>query len=165
MKAEWAACLWLPPAHVCVCLSAGEWVLPPIPECQPGRCEAQPLHQRQLRPRFQCLAELLCCDRYNLIHAALGLKRMRAGAAVKDTYTEVVSSVSERNTAEQCLLCVFSFLKTPPFTPVTNLTPQSSYVKRYISMVYKSSVKFKEALAESKMPGSTLFSSFWRVLL
>lgn len=71
------------------CLSAGERVLPPVPEHWPGRCEAQPLHQCQLRPRLQCLPELLCCDRYNTAGtrscakrvntAAVGERRLRRG--------------------------------------------------------------------------------------
>lgn len=63
------------------CLSTGEWVLSPIPECWPGRREAKPLHQCQLRPRLQCLPELLCCDRYNLTHATLIPERMRIAEA------------------------------------------------------------------------------------
>lgn len=60
-----------------VYLSTGEWVLAPIPEHWPGRREAEPFHQRQLRPRLQCLPELLCCDRYNLTHARLIPKRIK----------------------------------------------------------------------------------------
>lgn len=64
-----------------VCLSAGERVLPPVPEHWPGRCEAQPLHQRQLRPRLQCLPELLCCDRYNTTGTRSSAKRVNTAAA------------------------------------------------------------------------------------
>lgn len=72
----------------CVYLSTGKRVRSPVAECRPGRREAEPLHQRQLRPRFQCLTELLCCDRYNLIHATLIPERMHAGAAVKDIHNQ-----------------------------------------------------------------------------
>lgn len=64
-----------------VYLSTGEWVLAPFPERWPGRREAEPFQQRQLRPRLQCLPELLCCDRYNLIHARLILRRTHTAAA------------------------------------------------------------------------------------
>lgn len=95
---------------MCVYLSTGERVLSPITEYRPGRCEAEPLQQCQLRPRFQCPTELLCCDRYNLIHATLIPERMHAGAALKDIRkTKVVSP--EKRIAEQCLLCPIGFLK------------------------------------------------------
>lgn len=68
--------------HFCICrVFAGQRVLSPVPEHWPGRCEAQPLHQCQLRPRLQCLPELLCCDRYNTTRTRSSAKRVNTAAA------------------------------------------------------------------------------------
>lgn len=72
-------------------LSAGKWVLAPTPEPRPGRREAEPVHQRQLRPRLQRLPELLCCDRYNLTHARLiPKKNTHTCSRSRDICSEVV---------------------------------------------------------------------------
>lgn len=72
-------------------LSAGEWVLAPTPEPRPGRREAEPVQQRQLRPRLQRLPELLCCDRYNLTHARLiPKKNTHSCSRSRDICSEVV---------------------------------------------------------------------------
>lgn len=68
--------------HFCICrVFAGQRVLSPVPEHWPGGCEAQPLHQCQLRPRLQCLPELLCCDRYNTTRTRSSAKRVNTAAA------------------------------------------------------------------------------------
>lgn len=83
--------------HLLSCLSTGERVLAPVPERWPGGREAEPLHQRQLRPRLQRLPELLCCDRYNLTRAALlpnrantaavGQRRLQPGGPSSSVFT------------------------------------------------------------------------------